>query len=29
VRDASLFFSHRRENGISGRMVGVIGASAR
>lgn len=26
VRDAALFFSHRRERGVTGRMVGVIGA---
>jgi copper oxidase (laccase) domain-containing protein len=26
VRDAELFYSHRRERGVTGRMVGVIGA---
>jgi copper oxidase (laccase) domain-containing protein len=26
VRDASLYYSHRRERGVTGRMVGVIGA---
>ena len=25
VRDAADFFSHRRERGLTGRMVGVIG----
>lgn len=26
VTEASLYFSHRRENGVTGRMIGVIGA---
>lgn len=29
VRDAELFFSHRRERGVTGRMVAVIGPRAR
>jgi YfiH family protein len=27
VRDADLFFSHRRDRGVTGRMVGIIGPS--
>lgn len=29
VRDKELFFSHRRDRGVTGRMVGVIGAAAK
>jgi copper oxidase (laccase) domain-containing protein len=29
VRDAELFFSHRRERGLTGRMVGIIGPRPR
>ncbi len=28
VRDADLFFSHRRDKGITGRMIGIIGPRA-
>ena len=28
VRDADLFFSHRRERGMTGRMIGIIGPRA-